>query len=49
MVDGHSERVERPEEIKPALERALAADKVALVHVLVDPKATRLSGGSYLG
>ena len=49
MVDGHAERVERPEEIKPALERALAADKVALVHVLVDPKAKRLSGGAYMG
>jgi len=48
MVDGHAERVERPEEIRPALERALAADKVALVHVLVDPKARRLSGGNYL-
>jgi thiamine pyrophosphate-dependent acetolactate synthase large subunit-like protein len=49
MVEGHSERVERPEDIKPALERAIAADKVALVHVLVDPKAVRLSGGAYLG
>jgi thiamine pyrophosphate-dependent acetolactate synthase large subunit-like protein len=48
MVDGHAERVERPEDIKPALERALAADKVALVHVLVDPKAGRLSGGNYM-
>ena len=49
MVDGHSERVERPEDIKPALLRALAAEKVSLVHVLVDPKAMRLSGGAYLG
>ena len=48
MVDGHAERVERPEQIRPALERALAADRVALVHVLIDPKATRLSGGTYL-
>jgi thiamine pyrophosphate-dependent acetolactate synthase large subunit-like protein len=48
MVDGHAERVDRPDEIRPALERALAADKVALVHVRVDPKATRLSGGNYL-
>ena len=48
MVDGHAERVERPEEIRPALERALASNKVALVHVLVDPKARRLSGGNYL-
>ena len=48
MVDGHAERVERPEQIRPALERALAADRVALVHVLIDPKATRASGGTYL-
>jgi thiamine pyrophosphate-dependent acetolactate synthase large subunit-like protein len=48
MVDGHAERVERPEEIRPALERALAADRVSLVHVRVDPKARRLSGGVYL-
>jgi thiamine pyrophosphate-dependent acetolactate synthase large subunit-like protein len=48
LVDGHAERVERPEEIRPALDRALAADRPALVHVRVDPKATRLSGGVYL-
>jgi pyruvate dehydrogenase (quinone) len=30
-------RVERPEEIRPALERALAAGRPALVEVLVDP------------
>jgi thiamine pyrophosphate-dependent acetolactate synthase large subunit-like protein len=48
MVDGHAESVERPEEIRPALERALAAERVAIVHVRVDPKATRISGGNYL-
>lgn len=48
MVDGHAERVERPDELRPALERALAAPGVALVHVQVDPKARRLSGGNYL-
>ncbi|MGH0030258.1 MAG: thiamine pyrophosphate-binding protein [Myxococcota bacterium] len=48
LVDGHAERVERPEEIRPALDRALAADRPALVHVRIDPKATRLSGGVYL-
>ena len=48
MVDGHAERVEKPAEIRPALERALAADRVSLVHVLVDPKARRLSGGVYI-
>ena len=49
MVDGHAERVERPEDLKPAYERALASGKVALVHVLVDPKGVRLSGGAYMG
>ena len=48
LVDGHVERVEQPAGIRPALERALAADRVAVVHVRVDPKATRLSGGVYL-
>ena len=48
MVDAHAERVERPEEIRPALDRALAADRVALVHVRMDPKVTRMSGGVYL-
>jgi thiamine pyrophosphate-dependent acetolactate synthase large subunit-like protein len=48
MVDGHAERVDKPDEIRPALERALAADRPALVHVRMDPKATRLSGGVYL-
>jgi thiamine pyrophosphate-dependent acetolactate synthase large subunit-like protein len=48
MVDGHAEFVEQPGEIRPALDRALAADRVALVHVRTDPKAVRLSGGNYL-
>jgi thiamine pyrophosphate-dependent acetolactate synthase large subunit-like protein len=48
MVDGHAEYVERPEQIRPALERALAADRVALVNVRVDPKATRLGGSNFL-
>lgn len=48
MVDGHAEYVERPDGIRPALERALAADRVAVVHVRVDPKATRTGGANYL-
>ncbi|MFQ5417993.1 MAG: thiamine pyrophosphate-binding protein [Myxococcota bacterium] len=48
MVDGHAERADRPEQIRPALERALAADRVAVVHVRVDPKATRAGGANYL-
>jgi thiamine pyrophosphate-dependent acetolactate synthase large subunit-like protein len=48
MVEGHAERVDRPEAIRPALERALAAHRVAIVHVRVDPKATRIGGSNYL-
>jgi 2-hydroxyacyl-CoA lyase 1 len=48
MVDGHAERVEEPDAIRPALERALASDRVAVVHVRVDPKAYRLAGSNYL-
>ncbi len=48
MVDGHSEYVEKPADIRPALDRALAADKLAIVHVRVDPKATRMGGTNYL-
>jgi thiamine pyrophosphate-dependent acetolactate synthase large subunit-like protein len=48
MVDGHAERVDRPDQIRPALKRALAADRVAVVHVRVDPKATRTGGANYL-
>ncbi len=48
MVDGHAEYVEQPGDIGPALERALAAGRLAVVHVRVDPKATRLSGSNYL-
>jgi thiamine pyrophosphate-dependent acetolactate synthase large subunit-like protein len=48
MVDGLALRVERPDEIRPALERALAAERVAVVHVRVDPKATRIGGANYL-
>jgi thiamine pyrophosphate-dependent acetolactate synthase large subunit-like protein len=48
MVDGHAEHVEEPQEIRPALDRALSADKLAVVHIRVDPKATRISGSNYL-
>ena len=48
MVGGHGEYVEKPEEIRPALERALASGRVAVVHVRVDPKATRVGGSNYL-
>ncbi len=48
MVDGHAEHVEAPDQIRPALERAFASGKVAVVHVQVDPKASRISGSNYL-
>lgn len=48
MVGGHAEHVERPGQIRPALERALAAGKLAVVHVRIDPKAARLGGSNYL-
>ncbi|MFI5318272.1 MAG: thiamine pyrophosphate-binding protein [Myxococcota bacterium] len=48
MVGAHAEYVERPEQIRPALDRALAAGKLALVHVRIDPKAARLGGTNYL-
>ena len=48
MVDGHAEHVERAADIRPALDRALAAGRVAVVHVRIDPKARRLSGSNYL-
>ena len=48
MVDGHAEYVEKPDDIRPALERALASGIVSVVHVRIDPKARRLSGSNYL-
>ena len=36
---GHGERVERTDEFAPALERALASGKPAILHCLVDPEA----------
>jgi acetolactate synthase-1/2/3 large subunit len=36
-LGGHGELVERPEDLRPALERAFASGKPALVNVLTDP------------
>jgi acetolactate synthase-1/2/3 large subunit len=36
-LGGHGEMVRRPEDVAPAIERAFAADKPALVNVLTDP------------
>jgi thiamine pyrophosphate-dependent acetolactate synthase large subunit-like protein len=48
MVDGHAEYVERPDGIRPAIDRALGADCISVVHVRMDPKAARVSGSNYL-
>jgi thiamine pyrophosphate-dependent acetolactate synthase large subunit-like protein len=48
MVDGHAEYVEQPGEIRAALDRALAAGKLAVVHVRVNPKVMRMGGTNYL-
>lgn len=48
MVDGHAENVTDPAALRPALDRALASGRLAMVHVEVDPKAVRLSGSNYL-
>jgi acetolactate synthase-1/2/3 large subunit len=47
VFGGHAERVERPGELAPALERALGAGKVAVVNVLLDPDA--MLGHPYRG
>lgn len=36
---GHGERVERTEDFAPALDRALASGKPAILHCLIDPEA----------
>jgi acetolactate synthase-1/2/3 large subunit len=36
---GHGERVERTEQFAPALDRALASRKPAILHCLIDPEA----------
>jgi acetolactate synthase-1/2/3 large subunit len=36
-LGGYGELVERPQDVRPALERAFAAGKPALVNVLTDP------------
>jgi acetolactate synthase-1/2/3 large subunit len=48
-LGGYGERVEDPDEIRPALERAFASGKPAVVNVIVEPTAAGVSrawGGS---
>jgi acetolactate synthase I/II/III large subunit len=44
---GHGEHVERPDQLRPALERALAAGEPAIVNVMLDPDA--MAGHAYRG
>jgi acetolactate synthase-1/2/3 large subunit len=44
---GHGEHVERPGQLRPALERALAAGEPAVVNVVLDPDA--MAGHAYRG
>jgi acetolactate synthase-1/2/3 large subunit len=44
---GHAEHVERPDELAPALERALGAGEPAIVNVVLDPDA--MAGHAYRG
>jgi len=41
---GHGEFVERPEDIAPALRRAIESGRPALVNVCVDPDAQAAGG-----
>ncbi|HEY2937970.1 MAG TPA: thiamine pyrophosphate-dependent enzyme [Gaiellaceae bacterium] len=46
-LGGHGEHVERPEELAPALERALGSGQPAVVNVMLDP--TAMAGHAYRG
>ncbi len=48
-LGGHGEHVERPEEIRPALERAFASGKPALVNVVIRKDVTTgMKGSTYV-
>lgn len=47
VFGGHPEHVERPAELAPALERALASGEPAIVNVMLDPDA--MAGHPYRG
>lgn len=48
MVGGFSARVTDPAQLRPTLEKALAADRVAVINVITDPKGGQ-RGSMYLG
>ncbi len=47
VFGGHAEHVEQPDQIAPALERALASGQPAIVNVMLDPDA--MAGHPYRG
>jgi acetolactate synthase-1/2/3 large subunit len=47
-MGGHGEYCERPEEIRPALERAFAADKPALINVKIRKDVEGMKGSVYV-
>ena len=48
-LGGHGEHVERPEEIRPALERAFASGKPALVNVVIrQDVSSGMKGSTYV-
>ena len=48
MVGGYAASVDDPAEIRPAIERALASDRVALINAVVDTEGGTRRGGGYL-
>ena len=46
-LGGHGEHVERPEELRPALERAAASGKPALINVMIKQDRD-FKGGIYV-
>jgi acetolactate synthase-1/2/3 large subunit len=47
-LGGHGEFVERPEDIGPALERAFASGKPALVNVIIRQDVGPMKGSTYV-
>ena len=46
---GHGERVDKPEEIRPAIERALSSGKPAIVNVITDEFARSSTYSGFFG
>jgi acetolactate synthase-1/2/3 large subunit len=48
-LGGHGEFVEKPAEIRPAIQRALAAGRPALVNICTDPDAQATTDMGFAG